>query len=403
MRVVRLCSVFEPPASSIHGRGAKFDPIGGMQNHTACLTRALDRLGVQQDVVTTRPPGAPAAEALGERATVHRHGLPTRALRQCYAPAAALHVHRLAQQADVVHAHLGEDLAVIPAARRAADRAGIPLVLTIHLSLEHTFTGGGVRGAFLRHVGGAIERAGVAESEAVIVLAPRLAERLVDAGVPAEKVHVVPSGVVPADYAPGPDPLGDAGGRPRVVFVGRLARQKGVSVLVDAVARLRTPGAQVVLVGDGPERRDLEAQAARLGLTEERLRFHGFVSHDQVPAVLTNADLMVLPSVYEELGSVLLEGMQAGVPIVASRTGGIPDAVGRAAELVPPGDPAALAAAIDRVLADPLRAAAMRARGLQRARRYDWAVLGERILGIYQDVTAPWQPEVVPARVPATA
>ncbi len=58
-RVIRLCSVFEPPPASLNGRGIRFDPIGGMQNHTAALTRALDALGVEQDVVTTRPPGAP--------------------------------------------------------------------------------------------------------------------------------------------------------------------------------------------------------------------------------------------------------------------------------------------------------------------------------------------------------
>ena len=59
IRVLRLCSVFEPPPSALVGKGVKFDPIGGMQNHTAELTRALDRRGVVQTVVTTRPPTAP--------------------------------------------------------------------------------------------------------------------------------------------------------------------------------------------------------------------------------------------------------------------------------------------------------------------------------------------------------
>ncbi len=59
MRVLRLCSVFEPPPSAVAGKGAKFDPIGGMQNHTAELTRALDRRSVIQMVLTTRPLTAP--------------------------------------------------------------------------------------------------------------------------------------------------------------------------------------------------------------------------------------------------------------------------------------------------------------------------------------------------------
>jgi glycosyltransferase involved in cell wall biosynthesis len=372
-----------------------------MQNHTACLTRALDGLDVRQDVLTTRPPGAPVTQRLGRHATVHRHGLPVRLLRQCYAPAASLQLLRLAPQADVVHAHLGEDLAVVPAARAAARAAGIPLVLTIHLSLQHTLAGRGPRTAVLRHLGGAIERWGVDAADAIVVLTHRLEQRLVAAGVPAEKVHVIPSGVVPADYAAAaPSPIASIPG-PRVAFVGRLAPQKGVMTLVEAAARLRTTDATVVLVGDGPDRPALERRVAELGLGD-RVRFAGFVAHDRVPAVLRDADLMVLPSIYEELGSVLLEAMQAGVPIVASRTGGIPDAVGRAADLVEPGDPVALAEAIDRVLGDPLRALAMATRGRERARRFDWSLLARRVLGVYEDVLAP-STTALPLSVPAVA
>src|SRR3954452_10355457 len=103
MRILRLCSVFEPPRAVLMGRGARFDPIGGMQNHTACLTRALDARGAAQDVVTTRPPGARRDEALGARTRVHRVGLPVRALRQGYALPAARLVHGLARDADLVH------------------------------------------------------------------------------------------------------------------------------------------------------------------------------------------------------------------------------------------------------------------------------------------------------------
>src|SRR5918912_2388705 len=78
IRVLRLCSVFEPPPSALVGRGVKFDPIGGMQNHTAELTRALDRRGVVQTVLTTRPPTAPYFQRLGDHARVIRLGLPRR-------------------------------------------------------------------------------------------------------------------------------------------------------------------------------------------------------------------------------------------------------------------------------------------------------------------------------------
>ncbi|OLT11933.1 hypothetical protein BJF79_23220 [Actinomadura sp. CNU-125] len=113
MHVLRLCPVFEPPPSALLGRGVRFDPIGGMQNHAAQLSRALDGLGVRQTVVTTRPPDAPAIARLGRHGRVVRLGLPVAVLRQGYAAAAWLRAPGLADGADLVHAHLGEDPAVL--------------------------------------------------------------------------------------------------------------------------------------------------------------------------------------------------------------------------------------------------------------------------------------------------
>jgi glycogen synthase len=401
MRVVRLCSVFEPPPEVLTGRGVRFDPIGGMQNHTACLTRALDARGVIHDVVTTRPPGAPARQRLGDRATVHRVGLPVRPLRQLYSVPAAPLVASLARGATLVHAHVGEDLAVIPIALAAARRARIPLVLTIHCSLAHTLAGGGLRGAVLRHAGGRLERFGGRAADAVIALTPRLAALVVDDGVLAERVRVIPSGVVPADFeAPAGDALAGFG-RPRVVFVGRLAAQKGVRHLLEAAASLRATGAVVCIVGDGRERPALQRLAGRLGIAD-RVHFLGFRPHDEIPGLLAGADVLVLPSVYEELGSVLLEGLQAGVPIVASEAGGIPDALGDAGVLVPPCDPHALGEAIDRLLHDSALQAALSLRARERARRYDWELLADRVLDVYRTVdgAAPARPrEGAPAGV----
>ena len=382
-RVIRLCSVFEPPPASLAGRGIRFDPIGGMQNHTASLTRALDSLGVAQDVVTTRPPGAPARQHLGSHATVHRLGLPVRPFRQLYSlPAAAL-VDRFSPRASLLHAHLGEDLAIVPIALAAARRHGLPWVLTIHASSAHTLVGGGPRGALLRHAGGRLERAGAARADAVIALTPRLARLMSASGLDPERIHVVPSGVVPGD---GRMPLPDGAerdGRPRVLFVGRLAEQKGVRYLLEAVARMQTRDIDVCLVGDGPERAMLHDLVDRLGVGD-RVSFLGFQPHDAVPALMGTADVLVLPSVYEELGSVLVEAMHAGLPIVASDTGGIADAVGDAAILVPPRDPAALAAALDALLADSERREQLSALARRRSTGFHWDQLAERVLGVYE-------------------
>jgi len=399
LRVVRLCSVFEVPAAALDGRGARFDPVGGMQNHTGCLTRALDGRAVRQDVVTSRRPGAPRRERLGRAATVHRLGLPIRTARQLYAPFAAGELARLCRDADLLHAHLGEDLAVVPLAVTAARRAQIPLVLTVHMSLAHTLDCPGLRARVLRAAGGRLERAGVRHADAVIALTRRLANVLEAPGTPHGRVHVIPSGVVPAEFAAAgrPDPLAGLP-RPRVVFVGRLAEQKGVDTLLEAAARL--PDAAVGIVGDGPLRDALERQAAALGLGE-RVTFTGFRPHEDVPAVLAGADVLVVPSRYEELGTVLLEGMQAGVPIVASDVGGIGEALGSAGLLVPPGEPDALAAAVDAVLRDPALAARLRAAGRERAGRFDWSVLAARVHGVYESVLGGVRAPVRRAPAPA--
>ena len=389
IKVLRLCSVFEPPASALVGKGAGFDPIGGMQNHTAELTRALDRQNVAQTVLTTRPPTAPYLQRLGKHARVVRLGLPIRRLRQLYGLQVSIIAPILASRADLVHVHLGEDLAVLPVGAAAAKLYRLPLVLTIHLSMRHTLVVSNLRSAILKTLGGWIEGLGERSADAVLAITPRLARQLVPEGVEKDRVHVVPPGVNPALFAgPFEDPFPDIG-RPRVVFVGRLAPQKGVRTLVEAARLLKTSGVQVLLVGDGPQRSTLEQEIRRQGVGDV-VHLFGFVPHERVPAILTHADLLVLPSHYEELGTILLEAMWVGVPIVASRTGGIPDIIddGVNGLLVVPGDPEVLARAIDRLLADSELARRLGKAARERAKDYDWGVLAERVFAIYRDVLA---------------
>jgi glycogen(starch) synthase len=389
IRVLRQCSVFEPPPTALVGRGVKFDPIGGMQNHTAELTRALDRRGVVQTVLTTRPPTAPRFQRLGDHARVIRLGLPIRRFRQLYGPQAAIIAPILAARADVVHVHLGEDLAVLPTGAAAAKLHRLPLVLTVHTSLHHTLAVSDLRSAVLKTLGGQIERWGEHSAEAVLVITPRLSKLLISDGAAENRIHVIPPGVNPSLFeGPFEDPFSGVG-RPRVLFVGRLAPQKGVDTLVAAAGLLKDPCAQVLLVGDGPERKALERETERLGVGD-RLHFVGFVTHDRLPAAMAHADVLVLPSLYEELGTVLLEAMQAGLPIVASETGGIPDVIedGVNGLLVPPGDPEALARGIDRILSDGDLARRLSEGAQERGKDYDWEVLAERVLRVYQGLTA---------------
>lgn len=400
LRVLRLCSVFGSTAGHVPGAAgridgeldpgaARFDPIGGMQNHTAALTRCLDAHGLLQTVVTSRLAGPRGVSRLGRRARVHRTGLPTARFRQLWALGAVRTVLGTPPggRVGIIHAHQGEDIATLLLARLAARRHRCPLVVTVHCSVGHTVDGRSPHARLLRTVGGAVERSTLRRADAVIVLTARAARALAGDGVPPERVSTIPSGFDPAsfDVVDGKDVFPEAD-RPRIGYVGRLAEQKRADVLVRAFGRMREEAALVV-VGDGPER-DRVRELVRASPAAERITVTGFVDHSTVPAVLASLDVLVLPSVYEEMGSVLVEAMAAGLPAVASDVGGIPEVVrdGETGLLVPPGDVDALAGALDRLVADGRLRSRLAAGARTRAQAYGWPYLSGCVAEVYQRV-----------------
>jgi len=172
--------------------------------------------------------------------------------------------------------------------------------------------------------------------------------------------------------------------------VSKLWEGKGHETLLEAFDRLRRvhPASRLVLAGDGPLRRPLEAAARALGLGDG-VRFLGH--RDDVPALTAQLDAATLCSAYEGMGRVVVEAMAAGVPVVASRVGGIRELVreGRNGFLVPPGDPAALAERLGRLAAD----ADLRRRVAAEARRsvdarFDEETMAAGIAGLYRAVLA---------------
>jgi glycosyltransferase involved in cell wall biosynthesis len=156
-----------------------------------------------------------------------------------------------------------------------------------------------------------------------------------------------------------------------LLFVGRLRIRKGVEVLLHALDVLRrqgTPPPPLVVAGDGEHRIALAATAARLGLDGAAVRFLGRTDAAGVRALLAAARALVVPSTYEGMPLVVLEAMEAGVPVVASRVSGIPEVVvdGETGWLVPPEEPAALAAALAEVTGDGEEAARRGAVGRRR-------------------------------------
>jgi glycosyltransferase involved in cell wall biosynthesis len=223
----------------------------------------------------------------------------------------------------------------------------------------------------------------------IIAISNAVREALLAEGLAAERVIVIPSAVdLDALSAARHESIRHRLGLPRngqvAVSLGALTPEKDQLTLVAAAARLvrDLPDLHWVLVGDGPLRARLEAQIADQGL---KSRFH-LVSHMADPEqALAGADVYVLSSTSEGLGSSALAAMALGIPVVATRVGGIPDLLGSGrGVMVEPRDPAAFADAVRRVLTDPeLRREVTRA-ARQELGRYSVGAMAERVLSVYR-------------------
>ena len=170
-----------------------------------------------------------------------------------------------------------------------------------------------------------------------------------------------------------------------LVFVGRLVSDKGVEVLIDALALLVRRGRRVRLtvIGDGPELPVLRQQATRLGVAS-LIDFAGRRTGQQLVAALNAHHVLVVPSVWEEpFGVVALEAMACGCPVLSSARGSLAEVVGAAADLIEPEDCASIAAGLARMAADPEHRARLRAAGLVNARRFDWHVNARQVREVY--------------------
>jgi len=232
-----------------------------------------------------------------------------------------------------------------------------------------------------RWVKAALERIGLGRAAAVIATTPELAAR---ARCFASRVELIPNGIDTTAFTPTAARVRD-GRPPRIVYVGRLAKEKNLPALVEAVARLGRP-ARLVLVGAGPDEAQLRAQARAAGVDAD---FRGVVDQAALPAVYHEADAFVLASFTEGHPKALLEAMSAGLPCVASSCDGNRSLIddGATGLLFDARRPDELAKRLGQVLADPALAArlglAARARVVE---RYDLAAAVTREIALVREV-----------------
>jgi glycosyltransferase involved in cell wall biosynthesis len=326
--------------------------IGGSERHLLTLLPALAERGVDVRFLGLDDPSR-APEPFYDALTVRYERL---AAPRDVDPALAWRVARAARDAELVHTHLVHaDVYGALGARR--------LVSTKHN--DDPFRAGLFRFA---------ERALARRASRVIAITQALARFQIErVGLPADKVEVIHYGLDDLPQPWGTNPPDTVPRDARVLLaVCRLEPQKGIDVAIRALEEI--PGAHLIVLGEGPQRAELERVA------DERVHLPGRVP--DVGAWLRRADVLVHPVRWEGFGLAVLEAMLAGLPVVATNVSSLPELVGDAGILVPPDDPSALAAAVNRVLLDP---AELGERGRERARaEFSVAKMADRTLAVYE-------------------
>jgi len=363
--------------------------LGGLEKVAQALALFRREAGLPVQVVTSddrpspRPsspaqaPGVPQApddedryvRRLRSREVLHTAVMPGlhRALRRTPRPA-LLHLH-------VAQAYVPE------VAWAVCRRERLPYVVHLHLDVGPSGPAGGLLKVYKPLVLARVLR----DAAAVVVFTAEQREAVVDRyRLDPARVVVIPNGVGREYFLDRPRTLPD---RPTVLFVGRLAVQKNLPLLLDAL-----DGAgdrfDTVLVGDGDLGAALRARVRELGL--RGVRFHGRADGEELRDLYRAADVFVLPSEREGMPLVLLEALAMGLPVVATDIPGTRDVVhdGRNGRLVPLGDPAALRQALLDVTGDPATYAALAASARDLAAQYSWTVVGDRFEQLYATVLA---------------
>lgn len=317
--------------------------VGGIENHLRDLSEGLAERGHRVTVLATSLTARTSVERCGPRLTVVRAARALHAASTPLSPAMLLLARGL--RPDLVHLQFPYppgDLAALAVPNRP------PLVVTYQSDI--------VRQRALLRIYRPLLELTLRRAARIIATSPGYVASSPFLRPHAAKCAVVPLGIDVERFDVERSTLNGrhSGDAPVLLFVGRLRYYKGLHVLLEAMPRV---AADLLVAGDGPERRRLEAHAASLGISG-RVRFLGDVPDEDLPALYRSADVFALPSHLraEAFGLVLAEALASGLPCISTELGTGTSFVnlhGETGLVVPPGDPGALAAAIQALLDDP--------------------------------------------------
>ncbi len=426
MHILRLTPYFYFPNVRITQWTIQFEPVGGMQIQIAELTRAVDKLGIDQVVVTTGVPGIEWCYPYGNNTVVQSVRLPLPPLTSESKGLLGLLVSwgvgsllwsirrrlsRPEERFDLVHCHCSELPWTFIFAPLVARVLKAPLVITVHCSALATVYPETHLEKLYYAFGRFAEKNAIRAASRVVTLTDRLRRFYIEAGLAApEKINIVPDGLhcdkfVSSARSEAIDELRNAYGIPKdkhvVLFLGRIAPEKGWVYFIEAAKLLIDKGVHFLVCGDGNQRPLMEQIIAQYAL-QNKFTVTGFIPHEQCACAIALSEVVVMPSLHEEMGGTILETMVFGKPIVATTVGGISEVVrhGFNGWLVPPGNSVEIARAVKTLLENPELSRSLGKNGIITVRKgFDMCDLASRMIRIYESVCGE-QVRQVPRSVP---
>lgn len=235
-----------------------------------------------------------------------------------------------------------------------------------------------------------MEHRALKRADAVAVCSETVCEVLGAKGFDRQ-AFVIPFGVNTEVFRPRRPLDRESRGALTIGYVGRMLPGKGLNILADALGKLEPESWKLLVVGDGPERKNFEEALAARGLLN-RAEFLGAISYEQIPDIYQRVDLLVMPTqttkrIREQFGRVLVEAMASAVPVIGSTCGAIPEVIGDAGLVVPEGDPDALADALRKLLLDgALRERLVRA-GIDRVNEhFSWERVADKTHDLFLQI-----------------
>lgn len=356
--------------------------VGGIERYAQALVSAMATRGVAVTVLAPEHPDAAALDAFSAPYRVVRYG--GSRVRELGLGASVL--LRAGETFDATLCMQWSSLPVSVGLRRLA-RVRSPLAVICHGKEVMPVSGAGARAIEW------VRRACLREASHVIAVSAYTAARAIEAGAPSERVSVLNPGVDCERFVP-PTPserarFRDPNAGPHLVTVARLVPRKGIDRVIAALPALvqAHPRLRYLIAGEGPDRARLEALVAELGVGEH-VRWLGTVGEASLPALYAAGDLFVLASRsipgegdVEGFGLVLLEAQACGTPVVATRSGGMPDALrhGVTGELMSDDQPETIAKVLGQLLADTDRRERMSVAAREHALSQAWSEVAARL------------------------